>query len=116
MKINGFMALLAVLACSLLAYLLYYIAQPHHNALICGVVSWVCLTVTLGGAISLSVESSRLSINMRVMSTVFFVAFLIIEAAFAMLGIKMPYYYIINGILLLLFLGVYYRMAQVKDV
>ena len=116
MKIYGFMAFLAVLTGALLAYLLYYIALPDKNAVTCGAVSWVCLSATLGAAIAIHVESSRLSINMRVLSTTFFVVFLILEAAFALFDVKMPYYIIINGILFILFLGIYYKMSQIKDV
>ena len=48
------------------------------------------------------------------MSFLFFLLFLISHFCFAWFGIQMPYYAISNGMLLLLFLAIFYKMININ--
>lgn len=116
MKANIFLTGISVMLAALIGYLAYNISEGQDNDVLCGVGSSICFMATLIPTIGLQYESGRLGVNIRVFSVIFFVIFLISHFCFAGFGVKMPYYIICNGILLVIYLAIFYKMQGVKDI
>lgn len=116
MKTNYFQAVMAALLAALLAYMLYSFNKPDRYDIVCGLVSFVALGCTLIPAMALKASTPRLSVNLRVLSSCAFAGFLVLNLVYALAGIVMPYYVLLNGIGLILFLSVYYKLSRVRDI
>lgn len=116
MKVNVFLTVIAVLAGALMGYFAFYVAEGAPNDVLCGIFSSVCFVGTLVPAIGLSYSSERLGANTRILSVLFLIVFMVSHFCFAGCGVKMPYYLIVNGLLLLIYLALIYKMQGLKDV
>lgn len=101
---------------ALIGYFAYSISEGDKNDVLCGICSTVCFIATLVPSIGCTFESGRLGTNIRLMSVLFFIAFLISHFCFAGFGIKMPYYVLANGMILIIFLAIIYKMQGIKNV
>lgn len=97
-------------------YLVYDVASGDENDMVCGIGSGICFAATLIPTLGLHYETGRLGTNIRVFSTLFFIVFAISHFCFAGFGVKMPYYIIVNGIVLIIYLAVFYKMQGIKDI
>lgn len=97
-------------------YLAYNVACGDENDMVCGIGSGICFAATLIPTMGIQYESGRLGLNIRIFSTIFFIFFAISHFCFAGFGVKMPYYIIVNGIMLMIYLAIFYKMQSVKDV
>ena len=118
MKISLFYAFLSLIVAVALAWLAYDIANNEKNNIdiLVAIGTGIAVLITLGGAIALRLENSRVSINQRVWSGVMFVTMLIANFCFACFGVKMPWYPVIIVCVLVIHLGVARSIANVKDV
>lgn len=118
MKISWFYAFLSLIVAVALAWLAYDIANDEKDNLdiLVAIGTGITVLMTLGGAIALRLENTRVSINQRVWSGVMFVAILIANFCFASMGVKMPWYPVMMVCLLVIHLGVARSIANVKDV
>ena len=116
MKANIFLTLISIALAGLVGYLAFNVAEGKENDVICGIGSTVCFIATLVPTMGLQYESGRLGANIRVLSALFFVVFLISHFCFAKFDVKMPYYIITSGILLIIYLAVFYKMLGTKDI
>ena len=116
MKANLFLTFISVMLAALLGYLAFTAANGKDNDVICGIGSCICFAATLIPTMGLQYESVRLSVNIRVFSSIFFVLFVIIHFCYAGFGVKMPYYIIVNGIMLMIYLAFFYKMLGVKNI
>lgn len=101
---------------TLVGYLAYNVASGEENDMECGIGSGICFAATLIPTMGIQYESGRLGTNIRVFSALFFILFAISHFCFAGFGVKMPYYIIVNGIMLMIYLAIFYKMQSVKDV
>ena len=115
MKANVFLTVIAVLLSALFGYFAYYIAEGAANDMLCGVGSALCFAAALIPAMGLQYGNGRLGVNVRLMSVLFFIVFLISQFSFAAHGVRMPYYLIVNGVFLLVYLAVLYKMLGIRD-
>lgn len=116
MKVNVFLTIIAVLLGALLGYLAYNIAEGKPNDVLCGIVSSLCFIGALIPTMGLQYESGRMGVNIRVMSALVLIIFLVSHFCFAGFGVKMPAYLIVNGLLLLLYFAIFYKMQGNKEV
>ena len=116
MKINVFLSFMSFALAALLSYWVFNMASEDTNAAICGIGSLLCFCVTLIPAIGMSYETLGIGTNIRIVSALFFIVFLISLFCFAGFGVKMPYYIIINGIILIIYLAIFYKMQRVKEI
>lgn len=116
MKINIFLTLISVALALLVGYLAYSVAAGDLHDVVCGVGSTICFIATLIPSMALTFESSKVGANVRVLSVLFFVVFLISHFCFAGFGVKMPYYIICNGLILLVYLAIVYKMSSIKSI
>lgn len=115
-KVNAVLVAISVALSCLIGYLAFSIGEGKENDVLCGVFSTVCFMATTVPVVGLQYGQTRLGVNVRVMSSLFFVLFLVSHFCFAAIGIKMPYYIILNGILLLVYCGVLYKMLQINKI
>lgn len=116
MKANAFMTLISVLLSALFGYLVYYIAEPDPNAVIALIGSSVCFACTLVPLMGLKYHSSRIGTNARVLATLFFFVLAISNICFSLIGVAMPLYAIINGIIVIIYLAILYKIQNIKSI
>lgn len=116
MKTNIFLTIISVALATLIGYLAFNVAEGKENDVVCGIGSTICFIGTLVPTIGLQYESVRLGVNIRVISAVFFLFFLISHFCFAAFEIEIPYYIVINGLLLVVYFAIFYKMSQLKNV
>ena len=114
MKVNIYYLCVGTLTALLLAYWVFNVAEGDNNDTICGACSAVCFLGTLIPLFGIGHKSSRISVNLRVLASVFFVLFVISHFCFAAFGVSMPYYVIVNALAFLLFISIYYWIG-IKD-
>lgn len=115
MKINIFLSLVSVILAALIGYLIVNIASRDDYGIICGVGSGLCSMVTLVPMMGLHYDSGRKGTNIRVLSLVFFIFFSISHLCFVGFGVSMPYYIMVNGIMLLVYLALFYIIEIMKN-
>lgn len=116
MKLNVFLSCIAIAMAGLVGYLVYSIAEGREGDLLCGIGGAVCFMSILLPVMGMHYDSGRLGVNIRVMCLAFFVLFLVSHVCFALLGIKTSYYIVTNGILLLVYWSVFYKMQRLKEI
>ena len=114
MRMNIFMTIACIVMAGLLSYWIYDIANGRENDILCGILSSVCLLATLIPMVGLQYENSRIGVNIRVISSVFFLILLIGNLLFAFFGIIMPTYVIVIGLILVVYLAVLYKMKDIN--
>lgn len=115
MKINVFLLFVSIAISTLLGYWIYDIVRGHENEVICGILSFVCIFITLMPFIGLQYSNARVGVNVRILSCLFLVIFLISHFCFAIFGIIMPSYLIVNSVLLLIYLTLFYKLQDTSN-
>lgn len=115
MKFNPVMSIIGVAIAALLGFLAYSLAGADANAPLCGAVSGVCFLAALLPLMGFTCDSSRLKANINVFSVISLVVFGVSHFGFAVFGVAMPYYLIINGLILLVYLAVLYKLQGIKE-
>lgn len=116
MKINYVYGVIAVGICALLSYAVYTISKSMDRDILT-LCSFVALIIPLFCAMGLKVEEAeRTNINLKVLATVFFVLTLICNMIFAFcISFSIPLYIILNGLLVLIFVLIYYSIYRAKQ-
>jgi len=114
MKVSIFYLCIGTLIALLLAYWVFSVAEGDKNDTISGICSAVCFLGTLIPLFGIGHKSSRVAINLRVLSASFFVLFVISHFCFAAFGVRMPHYVIVNALVLLFYMAIYYNISK-KD-
>lgn len=118
MKFDFFYGLIALALAALLGYGVYVVAEsgnPGHEMPLC-IGSSACFFFTLLCAVAIRPENGKISVNQKVLSYVWFIIFLVSCFCFAWLGGSMSFFFILNGILLVVFLALVRTLTSVKDV
>ena len=113
MKISVFPTLLLIVVVVAIGYLAYDMAHSHSdpNAIVVGMGTAISVILTMGCLLSLSLEDSRLNINMKAWSGVAFIVISIVNLCYARFGVSMPYYIIVIALLLVIHLWVIYKLV-----
>jgi len=114
MKINMFLLLVSIALTALLGYWIYDTARGDENDILCGIISSVCILSTLIPFIGLQYEDTRIGVNIRILSCLFLVIFLVSHFCFAIFGVAMPAYLIVNGSALLIYLAIFYKLQGIR--
>lgn len=115
MKINIFPTILAAAVSALLAYGLYSFCKTSGQEILLAIGGFICLFLALAVGVAVRFEQGRTSTNTAVLGWVFFFLLLASHIVFAFIQFATPSYVIVNGILLLAFLGVTYAVARAKQ-
>lgn len=114
MKTNIFLTIISILLASLIGYLAFNIAEGKDNDILYGIGTFICLFATLMPTIGLQYEEGRLGANIKVVSSLFFIIFLISNLCFAGFGINMPLYIIVNGIMIITYFAILYKFLSIN--
>jgi hypothetical protein len=114
MKINFVQSIIAIAISSLIAYGFYSFHQGT-NSILLSAGSFVFLTSTLLFAIGASFELPRTTMNVKVVSGIFFLMGLISNLIFTFIVFSPPLYIISNGILLLVFILISYLIIKAQQ-
>jgi len=110
MKLNIIPSIIALAASALFAYGIYSWCHYTDLNLLVSIMGGICIALTAGACLGVSLPNSRTSLNVKVLSGVFAAVFIIINVIFCCIeSFAAPAYIIINGILLLIWLlGAYF--------
>ena len=113
MKISLLPTVLLIIVTVALGYLAYDMAHSHAdpNELLVGIGTGLCVLLTLGCVIGISLKNSRMNINMKAWSGVAFLVLIVVNLCFAAFGVTMPYYLIVISLLLVIHLWVIYKLV-----
>ncbi|MBQ7062196.1 MAG: hypothetical protein IJM88_02770 [Bacteroidales bacterium] len=115
MRVNLFPCVIAAAVSALLAYGLFTLCKTNGQEALLAIGGFVCMFVTLAVGVAVRFDQGRTSANTAVLGWLFFIVMLISHAIFAFVHFATPGYVIVNGILLLLFVGVTYGVAKAKQ-
>lgn len=115
MKINIVLTMIALVLSSLLGYWVFSVADTDAHATLAGVLSAICLAIPLVLGLCVSYNTSVAFVNIRMLSGFLFLLMLIMHFYYASTGISMPYYVLINGVLLCIYAAIVYAIIKSKQ-
>ena len=118
MKCNAIPTIIAVALSALMAYALYSWCKMTDANLLVSIFGGATLGCTLVTTLGVSFERSRTSVNIKVVSGVFALLFLVSNTIFCCVtSFAYPLYIILNGLLLLMWILIIYSIhkAMSKD-
>lgn len=115
MKIKTVPAIIAVALCALIAYGFYAGSRSEDQRLWVTIGGGLSLLLTVGAVLGVSLERTRASVNMKIVSGIFAGILLLLNIIFCCFSsFSLPVYIILSGILLLTWLLVVYGIARAK--
>lgn len=111
MKIKAIPLIIVLGISAIISYALYSFCKSDNATLLAifgGLMSFATLATTFG----ITIERQGKSVNIKVLSLVFFVLTLISNIIFANLAFTTPTYIIVNGLLLLIWLLIFYNISK----
>lgn len=114
MKLRAFPLALSIALAGLLGHFIYYITKSADYDLLWGVGATICFAITAIPILGIQYESARQGLNLKILSGVFLITFVISHICFARLGSDVAYYIIVNGCLLIVYLALFYKMKKLR--
>lgn len=115
MKVNFVLTLIALVISSLLGYWVYSVADTDVHATMAGVFSTLCFAIPLIIGTGINFKTSASQVNIRALSLVLFILMFIMHFYYASNGVTMPYYVLINGILICIYVAIVYGIIKSKQ-
>lgn len=114
MKIDLIKTIIAIIVSGLIAFGFYHF---HHseNKLLLSLGSLLFTTITLVWTIGVSFKFSRTTTVVRTVSGIFFGIALLTNLIFSLTDFSVPFYVIVNGILVLIYWLIIYTIAKAKQ-
>jgi hypothetical protein len=112
MKINPVLLIIAIAIAGLSAFGFYAANSGEAYYWLITVGSGLSLFFPLSGLLALSFEGRGGSVNIKVVSVLFFIALLVEQLIFNFTGVKLAPYVIITGILLLIYILTAYALSK----
>ncbi len=111
MKIKAIPSVIVLGISAILSYGLYSFCKSD-NAILLAVFGGLMSLATLATALGVTFNHQGKSVNIKVVSLVFFVLALISNVIFARCAFKTPTYIIVNGLLMLIWLLIVYGISK----
>ena len=115
MKINVFPTIIAIALSALLSYGLFAFCHTSSKENILAIGGFVCFAISLIIALAVRFNEKRTSVNTAVLGWVFFIILMVSHIIYAFVQFSTPAYVIVNGIILLVFIGITYAVAKAKQ-
>ena len=115
MKLNPFLTLIAVVLSLLGGYLVYTVADGQQYDYVAGIGGAVCFATSLIPAVAMRFKTTALNVNLKVLSVVALLIMGISQLYFAFREIDIPYYIVVNGIIVCLYLTAMYAINSTKQ-
>lgn len=114
MKLKAFPLALSLALAGLLGYFIYYITKSADYDLLWGVGATICFAITAIPILGTQYESARQGVNLKILSGVFLITFVISHICFARLSADVAYYIIVNGCLMIAYLALFYKISSLQ--
>lgn len=114
MKIKAIPLVIVLGISAIIAYGLYSFCTSD-NAILLAIFGGLMSLATLATAFGVTIDSQGKSVNIKVVSLVFFVLALISNIVFARCAFKTPTYIIVNGLLILIWLLIVYGISKADN-
>lgn len=114
MKVNFVLTTVSILISALISYGFYSFHEGSNKNLIT-TGSFILLTCTLITATGVNFNLSRTTINIKITAGIFFIISLAENLVFSIFNFSTPFYIIINGIIILIFLTFIYSLNKSKQ-
>lgn len=114
MRLKAFPLALSLALAGLLGYFIYYITKSADYDLLWGVGATICFAITAIPILGTQYESARQGLNLKILSGIFFIIFVISHICFARLGADVAYYIIVNGCLMIAYLALFYKISSLQ--
>ena len=115
MRFNFVFTLIALIISSLLGYWVYSVADTDVHAALAGIFSTICFAFPLIIGTGISFNTSASQVNIKALSWLLFILMLIMHFYYASNGVTMPYYVLINGILICIYVAIVYGIIRSKQ-
>lgn len=115
MKFNVFLTITAILVAGLIGYGFYSANAEEQFVWLLSCGSGISLGISLIGFLGISTQGKAGGANIKVLSSIFFILFLISNIVFSFTAIKVAPYIIINGILLIIYAIGTYEIIKSKQ-
>ena len=115
MKLNPFLTVIAVVLSLLGGYLVYTVADGQQYDYVAGIGGAVCFATSLIPAVAIRFKTTALNVNLKVLSVIALLIMGISQLCFAFREIDIPYYIIVNGIIVCLYLAAMYAINSTKQ-
>lgn len=117
MKISAFPTLLLLIVVAAIGYLAYHLAdsKADPNDIFVGIGTGVSILLTLGCVMGVSLEDGRKNVNLKAWSIPAFIVVTIVNLCFAVFGVSIPYYVIVLALLLVIHLGVVWKLSTINN-
>ncbi len=115
MQINKITTTIALLLAVLLTYAVYALSEENERyILLLLIMSFVSLATTLMGMIAISLPNNKHNVNIRILSMVFTLIFIVEHFSIAIMGVSLSTLIITTGVLLLIYLLLVYTIFKAK--
>lgn len=114
MRLKAFPLALSLALAGLLGYFIYYITKSADYDLLWGVGATICFAITVAPILGIQYNSARQGLNLKILSGIFFIIFVISHICFARLGADVAYYIIVNGCLMIAYLALFYKISSLQ--
>lgn len=111
MRLKAFPLALSLALAGLLGYFIYYITKSADYDLLWGIGATICFAITAIPILGIQYESARKGVNLKILSGVFLITFVISHICFARLSADVAYYIIVNGCLMIAYLALFYKIS-----
>jgi hypothetical protein len=116
MKVNVVMLVIALAMAALVGYGFFSANSGEPYRMVLAIGAGIVLFVTIGGAIAIRSATGRGSVgNIRVLSALFLVLFVVEQLIFSFVSLRLPPYIIVTGIMLLVYVLIVYAVGKALE-
>lgn len=105
-------SILGIMAAMLLSLCTFYIAEYDKFNYVVGIGSFICFAMTFIPMIGMKHSHSGVNVSLNALSLLFIVMLLFSNFGFAIFGVVMPYYAVVNGLIIILYWVIYLKVAN----
>ena len=114
-SVNVIPAIIAVAVATLIGLLVATLCDSKNDTVI-GIATGVSLAVTLLPMLAIKTDDNRLNVNLRLVSTIFTILVLLVNVIVCFsTPNKLTIYFIVLGLILLIFIGVLYSLIRSSE-
>ena len=112
MKVNVVFLVIALAIAGLIGYAFYSTNKGEANCVLLAIGSGCMIAASLSSSLAVSFKGRGGTGNIKIVSVLFLLVFLISNIVFGFTGVSVPAYIIVNGLLLLVYILIVYSLYR----
>lgn len=112
MKVNVVFLVIALAIAGLIGYAFYATNKGEANCVLLAIGSGCMIAASLSSSLAVSFKGRGGTGNIKIVSVLFLLVFLISNIIFGFTGVSVPAYVIVNGLLLLVYILIVYSLYR----